>query len=94
MQLAHQDRRVSAASRRFVIGRDYVLVGQSETELRRIDGSQHSLNNTAARDLGPVFAGIGFRRVSDPQGFRRYDAGSSCPDKKLPARSHKSPDKG
>jgi hypothetical protein len=79
---------------RFVIGRDYMLVGQSETELRRIDGTQHSLNNTTARDHGLIYARISFRRVSDLQGFRRYGAGSRCPDEKLPARSHMSPDEG
>jgi hypothetical protein len=76
------------------MGWDYVLMSQSEAELRSIDGAQHSLNNTTARDPAPVSATISFRRVSDLQAFRPYDAGGRCADEKLPARSHTSPNEG
>ena len=43
-----------------------MLVSESKAELRRIDRSEHSFNYTSVRDLGPVFAGVSFRSVSDP----------------------------
>jgi len=63
-------------------------VTESETKLRRIERSEHSVNDTSTGDRGRVVTGVSLRRVGDPYGRRRYNTGG-CVQEKFSARSHR-----
>jgi|SRR5579872_113794 len=65
-----------------------MLVAESETELRDVEGAEDGFNYTSGRGLGRAVAGVSLRGVRDAEGCGRCEASGRGSLEKFLARDH------